>query len=257
MRDNIVRLRGSSLFHSRVEYVTRSLAGKRVKLLDIGNLGEGEIIVDVKKIVESNGGQYFGLDINRNLAEKLGFKNQYIGDLHNLRGVIPDKTFDYIYLGEVIEHSWRPGEMVSECCRILKDGGHIIMDTPNAFGLINVLRVYLKKRDSIGFDVTELAYNETKDNFSGLRNEEKRLLTQPQHKIFFGPAMLRQLLNMNGFKIERIDFIDNNKNIFIRLFLRLFPQAAQKIGVIAQKASLDDIFLKPSFGDDNFINTEK
>ena len=253
MRDNFIRLKNISFFRTRTDQVAYFLKGKAVKLLDIGNLGEGVVNVDVRKMVESNGGEYWGLDVNKNLAEKLGFKNQYIGDLHNLHGVVPDNTFDYIYLGEVIEHSFKPAEMISECRRILKDGGHLIINTPNAFSFINVFRIYLKKKDSVGFDVPELAYNEAKDNFSKLRNEEKRLLTQPQHKILFGPAMLRQVLNMNSFKIESISYMDKSRNIFVKLFLKVFPQAAQQIGVVARKASLEEIFLKPGFGDQGYI----
>ncbi|MCX6731764.1 MAG: methyltransferase domain-containing protein [Candidatus Parcubacteria bacterium] len=249
MRDNFVRVKDALFFRSRTEHVAHFLSGKKVKLLDVGNLGEGEINVDVKKIVELNGGEYFGLDINRNLAEKLGFKNQYIGDLHDLSGVVPDKIFDCIHAGQIIEHSWKPGEMILECSRILKDNGYIIIITPNVFSFINVFRVYFKKKDSLGFDVPELAYNETRDNFSKLRNIDKRLLTQPQHKIFFGPAMLRQLLNMHGFKIEQIAYIDKTQNVLFRLFLKIFPQSAHYIGVVARKANFDEIFLKPGFGD--------
>lgn len=253
MRDNFVRLKNILFFCTRTEYVSDCLKDKKVKLLDVGNLGEGVVNVDVRKIVEENGGEYFGLDVNKNLAEKLGYKNQYIGDLHNLSGVIEDKTFDCIYLGEVIEHSFKPAEMISECCRVLKDNGKIIINTPNAFSFVNVFRVYLKRRDSIGFDVLKLAYNEAKDNFSNYRNVEKKLLSQPQHKIFYGPAMLRQLLNMNGFKVEQIAYVDKTKNLFWRIFLKIFPQAAQQIGVIARKADLEEIFLKPSFGDGDYI----
>lgn len=250
MRNNFFSIKDALFFHSRTEYVTHFLRGKKVKLLDVGNLGDGDKNIDLEKIVESNGGEYFGLDVNKNLAEKLGIKNQYIGDLHNLSGIIPDKMFDCIYAGEIIEHSWKPGKIISECARILKDDGYLIMDTPNMFSYINVFRIYFRKKDSLG-DVSELTYNETKDNFSELRNTEKRLLTQPQHKIFFGPAMLRQILNMHGFKVENIGYIGKTRNIFAKLFMKVFPQSGQQIGVVARKASLDDIFSKPGFGDNN------
>lgn len=248
MRNIFFNIKDAEFFHSRTEYVTHFLKGKKLKLLDVGNLGDGEKNIDLEKIIESNGGEYFGLDVNKNLAEKLGVKNQYIGDLHNLSGIVPDKTFDCIYAGEIIEHSWKPGEILSECARILKDDGYLIIDTPNVFSYINVFRIYFRKKDSMG-DVPELTYNETKDNFSVLRNTEKRLLTQPQHKIFFGPAMLRQILNMHGFKVENIAYIGKTKNIFAKLFMKFFPQSGQTIGVVSRKASVDDIFSKPGFGD--------
>lgn len=248
MRDNFFRIKDALFFRSRTEYVTHFLKGKKVRLLDVGNLGDGEKDINVKEIIESSGGEYFGLDVNRNLAEKLGVKNQFIGDLHDLTGVVPDNMFDYIYAGEVIEHSWMPGKIILECARILKNDGCIIIDTPNAFSFINVLRIYFRKKDSLG-DVPELTYNEAKDNFLTLRNTEKRLLTQPQHKIFFGPAMLRQIFNMHGFKIENFAYIGKPRNIFDEFFMKIFPQSGQTIGVVVRKAGLDDIFSKPGFGD--------
>lgn len=250
MRNNFFSIKESLFFRSRTDHISYFIKGKKVKILDVGNLGDGEKNIDLEKIIETNGGEYFGLDINKNLAEKLGIKNQYIGDLHDLSGVVPDQIFDCIYAGEIIEHSWRPGEMILECARILKDGGLLIIDTPNVFSYINVFRVYFRKKDSMG-DVAELTYNEAKDNFVALRNIEKKLYTQPQHKIFFSPAMLRQILNMHGFKIENISYIGKPRNILEKLFIKFFPQSGQQIGVVARKANLDDIFLKPGFGDNN------
>lgn len=250
MRNNFFSIKRSLFFRSRTEHLSYFIKGKKIKILDVGNLGDGEKNIDLEKIIEANGGEYFGLDINKNLAEKLGAKNQYIGDLHNLASVVPDQMFDCIYAGEIIEHSWKPGEMILECSRILKDGGFLIIDTPNVFSYINVFRVYFRKKDSMG-DVPELTYNEAKDNFMALRNIEKKLYTQPQHKIFFSPAMLRQILNMHGFKIENISYIGKPRNILDKLFMMIFPQSGQQIGVVARKASLDDIFLKAGFGDND------
>ncbi len=242
MRSKFIDLKNALFFTSRNAFVGHAFKGKKLRTLDVGNLGDGVLNVDIKKIVEENGGEHFSLDVNKNLAEHLGYKNQLVGDLHNLKGVVGDNEFDCVYAGQIIEHTWSPGRMVSEANRVLRDGGLLILDTPNIFTFQNVLRFYLKNRDTVGLDDAELVYNEVKDNFENLRNKKKELLSQPQHKILFSPAMMRQLLNMHGFEVVHYAFIGKPENWFYKLFLRFFHQGSQKLGIIARKCSAEDIF---------------
>lgn len=231
----------SLFFTTRTAFVKHFIAGKKLKILDVGNLGEGPVNVDIRKTIEDNGGQYFGLDVNKNLADKLGFKNQLIGDLHDLKD-IENKSFDCIYAGEIIEHTWYPAKMIKECYRVLKDDGFLLLSTPNIFDLTNVLRIYLFKKDTVGFNVDNLAYQESKDNFKNWREKEKQVLSQPQHKIIFSPAMMFQLLNMHKFKVDNLVFVGKARNFLHALFLKIFPQASQQINIVASKASLEEIF---------------
>ena len=236
----ITDLRGNKLYSSRTEFVHNFFKDKKGVVLDVGNLGEGPINVDVRTMIEANGGEYWGLDVNKNLADKLGFSRQLIGDLHNLSEVESNK-FDFIYAGEIIEHTWRPGVMITECWRILKPGGILVLDTPNAYDFVQVLRAWLHKKDTLGLDDRRLTYHEAKDNFASLR-QGGEVSTQPQHKIFFSPAMMRQLLHMHGFEIEQLSFIGKSTSLWRSLFTRLVPQAAQKLGVVARKSTLEEIF---------------
>ena len=228
MRSKFVSLKKSRHFKKRNDFVRYALRSKVGKLLDVGNLGDGVMNVDVKNIVEENKGEHFGLDVNKNLADSLGYKNQRIGDLHNLSGVVKDEEFNTVYAGEIIEHTWKPGEMISECNRILCNGGRLVLDTPNVFTFYNVFRVYFKKRDTLGLDNSLMVYNEVKDNFLEWRNDKKELLSQPQHKILYSPTMMRQLLNMHGFEVEEFCFIGNSENFIYRMLLPFFLQEAQK-----------------------------
>lgn len=237
-----LKLADALYFDTRTEFVRHFLSGRSgIKLLDVGNLGEGVVNVDIRKIITENGGEYFGLDVNENLARDKGYENQLIGDLHDLKD-IEDGTFDCMYAGQIIEHTWRPAEMIKECHRVLKPDGILILDTPNIYDFTNLARYFGKRKDTLSFDVNILTYNEARDNFDTLRNKEKALLSQPQHKILFSPAMLRQLLNMHGFLMDPLVFIGKPRNIFHKLLLRVFPQASQKLGVRARKASLEEIF---------------
>lgn len=237
----ITDLRAIKLYASRTDFVRSFFSDKKGKVLDVGNLGEGPINVDIRSMIEPAGGEYWGLDVNKNLAVKLGFTKQLTGDLHDAPEV-QSESFDYIYGGEIIEHTWRPGKMIDECWRILKPGGYLILDTPNAYDLTQVLRAWLKKVDTLGLDDRKLTYNEAKDNFQHMRETQGEVSTQPQHKIFFSPAMMRQLLWMHGFEIERFAYIGKAPNPLVRFLTRFIPQGAQKLGVIARKSTLDNIF---------------
>lgn len=248
-RDKYVRFQNAELFHKRIDFVSKFLGTINGRVLDVGNLGDGDGFMNARPIVEAAGGEYFGLDVNENLAKKMGATNQFIGDLHDLRGVVDSSSFDAIYAGEVIEHSWQPGKIILECSRILKDGGMLLMDTPNVYDLRSVVQVLFQRKNTLG-DVQELTLEETKDNYQSYRNEQYQIESQPQHKIFYSPASMRQLLNMHGFKLEKIVYIDKASNPIHKLFVYFFPSSAQKIGVVARKcSSVEKIFSEHQFGD--------
>jgi len=242
MRSKYVSLKHAHYYSTRTAFIQNAIGGQALKLLDVGNLGDGDDRVHVKEMVEKSGGEHHGLDINENLAKELGVKNQVIGDLHDLAGVVDDERYDAIYAGEIIEHTWMPGKMIAECHRILKPGGLLILDTPNTYSLINVLRVYFQKKDSVNMDDSELVYHEANDNFDKWRGELEEVQSQPQHKILFSPAMLRQLLNMHAFAVEQYAFIGKKTDWRHKLLLPLFPRGAQKSGIVARKSTLEDIF---------------
>ena len=234
-------LKDGLFFKSRTGFVTHFFKEKSLRTLDVGNLGDGPTNVDVRKIVEKNGGEYIGLDVNKNLADDLKKDNQLVGDLHDLSQIVGAGEFDCVYMGQVIEHTWRPGKMMRECNRILREGGYLVLDTPNPYDIVGIARIFFKKKDTIGSG-TRLTYNEAADDFDQLRRKEKQLLTQPQHKIFYSPAMLQQLLNMHGFDVEEIAFIGKSRNFLHGALLRLFPQGSQKIGIVGRKKPLKEIF---------------
>ena len=62
-------------------------------------------------------------------AQRAGFE-VFSGFLHEAS--YPDKTFDVVTLFEIIEHVSDPLVLIAECVRILKPGGVLVINTPNA-----------------------------------------------------------------------------------------------------------------------------
>lgn len=84
-----------------------------------------------------------------------------------------DVTADTVVAGELIEHVANPGLMLERASAHLKDGGKVVLTTPNPWAFVHLRRL-LTRTHSI--------------------NDE--------HVGWYGPVVLRQLLNRYGFAIE-------------------------------------------------------
>lgn len=232
-------------YNGRLTFLREAIGHRAVKLLDVGNLGDGKSTCAIlKKDVEQFGGTYYGLDSNDALTKKLGLPNQVVGDLHHTD--FPDNEFDMIYAGEIIEHTWTPGIMIGECRRILKQGGLLVLDTPNPYSMTTITRFLFKCDDTMG-DNRTLTYYEAKDKLGELK-ERGQVLLQPQHKIFFTPAMLRQLFETHGFVLEYIGCTIKPRNFIHRILLWLFPHTGPHLCVVGRKATIDEAFADSAKG---------
>jgi 2-polyprenyl-3-methyl-5-hydroxy-6-metoxy-1,4-benzoquinol methylase len=102
------------------------------RVLDVG-CGNGERLELLKQL----GWNVKGLDLDRqavNAARQKGLEAD-CGELKTMG--YPADSFDAVIMSHVIEHVPHPGELLSECARVLKPGGRLVMLTPNAesFGL--------------------------------------------------------------------------------------------------------------------------
>jgi 2-polyprenyl-3-methyl-5-hydroxy-6-metoxy-1,4-benzoquinol methylase len=111
--------------------------------------------------------------------------------------------FDTIVAGELLEHLESPGLFLEGCRRNLKDGGKLILSTPNAFGLVWLIS-YLKNRH-------------TYDRIFNL-----------EHTCWFDAQTLRQLLERKGFQTRSVSFVDDLRadaaeSSLFRAFARVWP----------------------------------
>ncbi len=88
----------------------------------------------------------YGVDASPELrkAEKKGIKCVKA----DLEKGIPfrNEFFDVVVAGEIIEHLFDTGKFVSECRRVLKEGGKLIVSTPNTAAIGNRFRMLAGKK---------------------------------------------------------------------------------------------------------------
>lgn len=113
-------------------YVLELDASERGRLLDIG-CGNGHLISRLQKY----GWQVEGIDFDEQAVAYCQSKglNVKVGDLQSQQ--YPDDTFDILTLNHVIEHISDTEALLSECFRILKKGGSLVIATPNTKSMLH------------------------------------------------------------------------------------------------------------------------
>jgi ubiquinone/menaquinone biosynthesis C-methylase UbiE len=110
----------------RVQWLLGRWKGGR--LLDIG-CGISPLPIFAS---QTEGSEVFALDFADEIISQFKGKSkvQYmVGDMYDIP--FEDKTFDYVVLGEVLEHSEFPEKLITEASRVTKDDGIIAISCPN------------------------------------------------------------------------------------------------------------------------------
>lgn len=118
-----------------------------------------------------------GVDISADAIEeyrKSGIcDNILAGDVEDLAALPLGREFDFIVIGDLIEHLSNPGRMLDGVRRLCRDDTRVILTTPHAFGLAPFLR--------------------------HLRGSFREGL---QHVMTFNADNLRHLIERHGFRVE-------------------------------------------------------
>ncbi|MCL5985047.1 MAG: class I SAM-dependent methyltransferase [Actinobacteria bacterium] len=201
----------------RIEAIIK-LAGSGGKVLDVG-CGDGTI----SRIVQDAGNDVYAIDISETavqLAKAKGINAIRI-DLEN-EDKLPfeDDFFDVAIMAEIIEHFFDTDYFLAKIKRVLKNGGHIVLTTPNLASLGRRL-LLLWGRDPL----TEVRIE---DNSAG-------------HVRYFTKETLFQILKANNFKIvnfysDVVNF-DNSGRIYSIMLARLIPTLGRTLIV---RASLNE-----------------
>jgi len=155
--------------------------GSRLTVLDVG-CGDGT----VSRLFLEAGHRVFGVDIVpefvREAIEK-GIEAK-TADVTEDGLPFPDRGMDVIYAAALIEHLYDPEFFLEECHRVLKEGGILVLSSPNIASLSSRLRMLFGKGPK--FYASALSWE-----FGG-------------HIRIFTSGTLRRLLEENGFQVEEI-----------------------------------------------------
>lgn len=125
------------------------------------------------KCFQDAGAEVFGTQLSKSAArvasQRLG-REVFLGELSDAH--FPEAGMDLVCLYHVLEHVREPQEYLREIHRILRPGGALVIEVPNA----HCLTARLFGRHWLGWDF-------------------------PNHIHHFGPASLRALLERHGFKV--------------------------------------------------------
>ncbi len=127
------------------KYFSPSLLSQYKKLVPVLNKYAKGVVIDVGcgdapylDIVKNNISQYDTFDV-----EERDVKVTYLGDIQNMEKV-PDNKYDTVLNFDVLEHVKEPRKAISEMCRVLKNGGKIIISVPHLSRLHEVPNDYYR-----------------------------------------------------------------------------------------------------------------
>jgi len=156
--------------------VVRQLAPGAADILDVG-CGSGALL----RLLRQFGDPAWVLHANELHApslQRLG-EQGFVTHPGPIEKVVGDGRFDVIVLNQVIEHFADVNELLSACRRLLKPGGHLLIETPSTSGLD--FR-WFGKRHWGGYHF-------------------------PRHFYLFNAPALGRLLSRHGLQVSRVHYL--------------------------------------------------
>lgn len=165
------------IYKNKRELITK-LVHKEETVLDIGFWGQGSTIDNPEwphNILRSITNNVCGLDLD---FDENKFKSPHYKKV-SAENFDFETKFDVIFAGDIIEHLSNPGLFLQSCRRNLKNGGRIIITTPNVFNLFNMASKITHYEPIVNKDET----------------------------AYFSFKLLRQLMGKNGLKVVAYDYV--------------------------------------------------
>lgn len=206
------RLEGSRTERCFDEYVDRVSAlipNDHPFLLDVA-CGNGYFLYRAKR----KGWAVQGVETSREAAESAREKYGVEVTTADFLSYDSETRFDCVSLLDFIEHVPNPREILRKARSLLKEGGILLLATPDHFSFIN--------------SVASMAY---RTSFSAFRRPLE-ILFVPEHILYFTDQTLRKLVEEGGFKI--LEVIKAGTDIDRYNTSRLFNWAAKTALLISK-----------------------
>lgn len=152
-------------------------AQEGLKILDVG-CSNGEFL----SMAKQTGLKGYGIEVNKITAVAARKKGLKVKNVTLKQAKFKTSFFDYIFLGDVIEHLTDPALAIRECKRILKRNGKLIIITPNL--------------DCFWANLTYFLYKTLHIPWSSV--------TPPYHLFQFSTSNLNQFMDKFNFVPEKI-----------------------------------------------------
>ncbi|MFZ2072143.1 MAG: class I SAM-dependent methyltransferase [Minisyncoccia bacterium] len=183
---------------------------KSGSLLDIG-CSSGQFMYWARE----RGFKCSGIEINKRTAD-LALQNNFevfqgfLGEC-----LYPKKSFDIVYLGDVIEHVNDPSTVVREAISFLKDDGIIVFSTPNMDCFWSKITLILFKLFGIPWAAATPPHHLFQFNFNNLGKLVAEYNFKSIYSIFTRPSSLKYELG----SLHLYKYFKNNKNISSFIFM--------------------------------------
>jgi SAM-dependent methyltransferase len=191
------------VLRDHVNFVAGSASAREGAVLDVGCGG-----ALFGRLLREKGYKVFGLDYSRQAAQ-VGWRQNGVPVVAGLfpHSPFPDNHFAAITMFHVLEHLYEPGSYIRAAWRLLKPGGRLIVQVPNA----SSWQFLLLGGHWNGIDV-------------------------PRHLINFRASDVQALLELNGFEVIRKKYFslrDNPAGLASSLAPRLDPMA-RRVRAVAE-----------------------
>lgn len=128
------------------------------------------------------------------------YERVYVCDCQDMKP-LKDNSFDIIYSNQVLEHLFYPEKFLKEARRVLKPQGLLILSTPNLSAWFNRLLLLF------GYQLSNYTASSEFKNIGLPKFIKKKNLWD--HTRIFSPHALKDMLELTGFEIIKMEIINN------------------------------------------------